>query len=134
MQDQLVPPRSRRSGGRARAAGTAAPRARSPLVEASCSVHVIRPFARYLARIGCDCEAMLARHGLSIPLLRERDARVPHQVSIELVRDAVALSGDPAIGLRAARCDEPGDFDVVEYAAANCDYVGEATALGAPVQ
>jgi AraC-like DNA-binding protein len=92
---------------------------------------VIRPFARYLARIGCDCEAMLARHGLSIALLSERDARVPHQVSIELVRDAVALSGDPAIGLRAARCDEPGDFDVVEYAAANCASVGEALQLAA---
>src|SRR5689334_16757163 len=46
MQDQLVPPRSRRSSGRARAAATTAPRSRTPLVEASCSVHVIRPFAR----------------------------------------------------------------------------------------
>ncbi|HEY6179210.1 MAG TPA: AraC family transcriptional regulator ligand-binding domain-containing protein, partial [Kofleriaceae bacterium] len=120
MQDQLVPPRSRRSSGRARAAGTAAPRSRAPLVEASCSVQVIRPFARYLARIGCDCEAMLARHGLSLALLNERDLRVPHHVSMELLREAVALSGDPAIGLRAARCDELGDFSVLEYAAASC--------------
>jgi AraC-like DNA-binding protein len=134
MQDQLVPPRSRRSGGRARAAGSAAPRAKSPLVEASCSAHVIRPFVRYLARIGCDCEAMLARHGLTAAQLGERDMRVPHQVSMALVRDAMALSGDPAIGLRAARCDEAGDFDVVEYAAANCATVGEALQLAARFQ
>lgn len=79
---------------------------------------MIRPFARYLAKLGHDCEPMLARHGLTVALLDERDLRVPHHVAMELVRDAVAISGDPAIGLRAARCDEPGDFDVVKYAAA----------------
>jgi len=94
-------------------------------------VQVIRPFARYLARIGCDCEAMLARHGLSLALLNERDLRVPHHVSMELLREAVALSGDPAIGLRAARCDEAGDFSVLEYAAASCASVGEALQLAA---
>ena len=94
-------------------------------------MQVIRPFARYLARIGCDCEAMLARHGLSVALLNERDLRVPHHVSMELLREAVALSGDPAIGLRAARCDEAGDFSVLEYAAASCASVGEALQLAA---
>jgi AraC-like DNA-binding protein len=94
-------------------------------------VQVIRPFARHLARLGCDCDALLGRHGLSTAMLHERDLRVPHGQAMELMRAAMALSGDPAIGIRAARCDEPGDFDVVEYAAANCARVGEALQLAA---
>jgi AraC-like DNA-binding protein len=132
MQEPLVPPRPRRSGARARAAETRAPRTRAPLVaESTCSVQVIRPFARYLARLGLDCEGLLGRHGLSTALLQERDLRVPHPAANALMREAMALSGDPAIGVRAARCDEPGDFDVVEYAAANCASVGEALKLAA---
>src|SRR5579859_4588545 len=114
MQDQLVPPRSRRSGARARAAGAAATRATASVdTDTSCSVQVIRPFARYLARLGCDCDGLLQRHGLSTTQLQERDLRVPHRAAMALMRDAVATSGDPAIGLRAARCDAHGDFDVV---------------------
>jgi AraC-like DNA-binding protein len=94
-------------------------------------VQVIRPFARYLARCGHDCEALLGRHGLSSAMIQERDLRVPHPQAMALLREAVTISGDPAIGLRAARCDEPGDFDVVEYAAANCASVGEAIRLAA---
>jgi AraC-like DNA-binding protein len=93
------------------------------------STFVIRPFARYLAQIGCDCEAWLAGHGLSVDALAERDLRVPHRAGVALLHEAVALSDDPAIGLHAARCDEPGDFDVLEYAAANCASVGEALVL-----
>jgi AraC-like DNA-binding protein len=94
-------------------------------------VHVIRPFARYLAQLGCDCEALLARHGLSTAKLAERDHRIPDHEAMALLRDAVTTSGDPAIGIHAARCDEPGDFDVVEYAAASCASVGEALQLAA---
>ncbi|HEX3759377.1 MAG TPA: AraC family transcriptional regulator ligand-binding domain-containing protein, partial [Kofleriaceae bacterium] len=92
---------------------------------------MIRPFARHLVQLGIDCDALLARHGLSTAMLQERDLRVPHRASMALVREAMVLSGDPAIGLRAARCDAPGDFDVVEYAAANCASVGEALKLAA---
>jgi AraC-like DNA-binding protein len=61
--------------------------------------------------------------------LRERDLRVPHAVATALLSESVEMSGDPAIALRAARCDEHGDFDVVEYAAANCATVGQALQL-----
>ena len=63
--------------------------------------------------------------------LQERDLRVPHTQAMALLHDAMALSGDAAIGIYAARCDEPGDFDVMEYAAANCASVGEALQLAA---
>ena len=124
MQDSLVQPRSRRLGARALGA-----EARLRAADATCSVQVIRPFARHLARLAIDCEALLGRHGLSTAMLPERDLRVPHRVAMALMREAMALSGDPAIGVRAARCDEPGDFDVVEYAAANCATIGEALQL-----
>ena len=98
-------------------------------VESTCSARVIQPFARYLAQIGCDVEAWLDRHGLTLAMLRERDLRLPHHQVNALLRDAVALTGDPAIGVHAARCHEPSDFDVLEYAAANCATVGEALLL-----
>jgi AraC-like DNA-binding protein len=90
---------------------------------------VIQPFARYLTQLGCDCQAWLGAHGLTLAVLTERDLRVPHHQATALLAEAAALSGDPAIGLRAARCDEPGDFDVLEYAAANCASLGEALVL-----
>jgi AraC-like DNA-binding protein len=112
MLDSPAQPRARRSGARA-----------------TCSVRIIQPFARYLARLGHDCQAWLAPYGLAPARLADRDARLPHAHAMALVRQAVALSGDPAIGLHAARCEEPGDFDVMEYAAANCASVGEALQL-----
>jgi AraC-like DNA-binding protein len=92
---------------------------------------LLLPFARYLARLGVDAEAWLRSHGLTMATLKERDLRLPHHQVMTLLHEAVAISGDPAIGLRAARYDEPGDFDVVEYAAANCASVGEALRLAA---
>jgi hypothetical protein len=116
MRDTRVQARSRGSGA---------------VADATCSARVIQPFARYLARRGCDCEAWLRPHGLTMAALKERDLRVPDPQAMALLREAVALTGDPAIGIHAARCDEPGDFDVIEYAAANCASVGEALQLAA---
>ncbi|WP_394824967.1 AraC family transcriptional regulator [Pendulispora albinea] len=100
-------------------------------MRATCSVQVLRPFARYLARLGRDRDSWLARFGLTAAALDERDRRLPHAHAMALLRDAVVLSGDRAIGLRAARCEEPGDFDVMQYATANCASVGEALQLAA---
>jgi AraC-like DNA-binding protein len=130
MQESLVPPRSRRLGARAHAAETNTARSRAA-IEATCSVRVIQPFARYLAQSGRDCEAWLRPHGLSMATFSDRDLRVPHDQTMALVHDAMAISGDRAIGIHAARCQEPSDFDVIAYAAANCARVGEALQLAA---
>src|SRR5262245_42513915 len=130
MQDSLVQPRSRRSGARSQAAESRSIRSRAA-AEATCSIRVIKPFVRYLERLGHDGDAFLRRHGLSIAALRERDLRVLHAEYQALLRAAMELSGDPAIGIHAAQCDEPGDFDVIEYAAANCATTGEALQLAA---
>jgi AraC-like DNA-binding protein len=99
--------------------------------DATCSVRVIQPFARYLARTGHDSAAWLGPYGLTQAVLEERDLRLPHVQAMALLTTAAALSGEPAIGIHAARCEEPGDFDVIEYAAANCATVGEALQLAA---
>jgi hypothetical protein len=119
MQEPLVQPRSRRSRARAQPEVSRAS-------DATCSVRVIVPFGRLLARSGCDADAWLRTYGLTMAALEERDRRVPHSTAMGLLDDAMALSGDPAIGIRAALCHGPGDFDVIEYAAANCATIGES--------
>jgi AraC-like DNA-binding protein len=103
--------------------------ATEPDADLTCSIRVIQPFAKVLVRAGHDVEAWLRPHGLTAALLTERELRLSHRVAAALVREAVALTGDSALGLRAAGCVEPGDFDVVEYAAANCANAGEAMRL-----
>jgi AraC-like DNA-binding protein len=97
----------------------------------SCSVGVVPPFARALGRAGHDVDAWLRPHGLSRARLAERELRLPLRQTDALLREAVELSGEPALGIHAARCVEPGDLDVVEYAAANCATAGEAIRLAA---
>jgi AraC-like DNA-binding protein len=101
------------------------------VVAATCSIHVIRPFAKHLVRAGFDAEAWLRRHDLALAALGDRDLRVPHAAAMALLEDAVALTGDRALGVRAALGEEPGDFDVLEYAAANCATLGDALRLAA---
>jgi AraC-like DNA-binding protein len=115
MQDAVVQPRARATGD----------------APATCSVRVIQPFARFLGRAGHDVATLLRRHGLTVAALEERDLRLPHDHAMAVLADCEALSGEPAIGLCAARCEEPGDFDVMEYAAANCATVGDALQLAA---
>ncbi|HTE54043.1 MAG TPA: AraC family transcriptional regulator [Kofleriaceae bacterium] len=97
----------------------------------TCSIRFIQPFARYLRATGHDVEAWLGPHGLSAAHLVERELRISQGEASALVREAVALTGDAALGMRAARCVGPGDFDVVEYAAASCATAGEAMRLAA---
>ncbi len=121
MQESLVP--------------QAHARARRPesvvAVEATCSVRVVQPFAKYLSRLGHDAEAWVRAHGLSLVELQDSDLRLPHVQVMMMLNQAVLLSGDSAIGVHAALCEEPGDFDVVGYAAANCATLGEAMRLAA---
>lgn len=101
------------------------------MVAATCSIHVIRPFAKHLGRTGIDVDTWLRGHGLDRAALDDRDLRLPHATAMALLEEAVALTGDPALGLRAALGEEPGDFDVLEYAAANCANLGDAIRLAA---
>ncbi len=94
--------------------------------QVTCSVRVVQPFAKHLAVQGHDVDGWLAAHGLSLAALKDRDRRLPHAAAMQIVGEAVARSGDPALGVRVVGCEEPGDFDVLEYAAASCATVGDA--------
>jgi AraC-like DNA-binding protein len=108
------------------------PRSRAAAVtDATCSVRIIQPFAKWLISNGHDIDALLADHGLSLAALRDRDLRIRHTTAMSFVSRAVTLSGDAAIGVRASRCEQQGDFDVIEYAAASCATMGEAMRLAA---
>jgi AraC-like DNA-binding protein len=48
------------------------------------------------------------------------DARIPAATLFELLRGAIAITGDEALGLRAARRTNLGDYDVLEWAASTC--------------
>jgi AraC-like DNA-binding protein len=45
------------------------------------------------------------------------DDRIPAETMQELLRGAVAMTGDPYLGLKAARAVDPGEFGVLEYLA-----------------
>lgn len=53
--------------------------------------------------------------GLDYSLLREPDARIPQDQMTRLWQRAVALSGNPAIGLNMARVIRPAHFNVVGF-------------------
>jgi AraC-like DNA-binding protein len=85
------------------------------------SLRLVRPFLRLLA------QHPSVPPGLLDPLAAmDLDARLPVNTVHELLRGAVALTGDPDIGLKAARAFEPGEFGALEYAAFSADTVARA--------
>jgi AraC-like DNA-binding protein len=97
---------------------------RRALAEPELSARLIRPFVRLLRDRGAPIEALSLR-GAS---LEDPDTRVPHRVAIALLELAERGTGDRAIGLHAAERIEPGDFDVLEYAARSSNTIGEGIA------
>jgi AraC-like DNA-binding protein len=57
---------------------------------------------------------------------RDLDARIPVQAALRLLDQAVALTGDPAFGLRAALETDVGDFELFEYVAASSPTLGDS--------
>jgi AraC-like DNA-binding protein len=65
---------------------------------------------------GLDTAAMLREAGVGSGALDDPDLRLPSETVELLWRLAVAQSGNPAVGLAAARVPRPALFDVVGYA------------------
>jgi AraC-like DNA-binding protein len=78
------------------------------------------PFLRVLRR-GYRPSCELERFAPADP-----DDRIPVRVAIELLERAVALTGDPAFGLRAALEADVGDFELFEYVAASSPTLGDS--------
>jgi AraC-like DNA-binding protein len=68
----------------------------------------------------------MSKIGLGPEEYANPDTRLTLRDAIELLNTSIEASGDPALGLRAGELIEPGDFDVLEYAAQSCTTLREA--------
>jgi AraC-like DNA-binding protein len=85
------------------------------------SVRVVTPFVRLLRRNpAVPAEVLSPLDGL------DPDERFPIAVVHELLEGAIHLTGDPDIGLKAAREIVPGDYGALEYAARSAATWGDA--------
>ncbi|MDY7561130.1 AraC family transcriptional regulator [Pseudomonas sp. 10B1] len=71
---------------------------------------------RSLELDGLDCRALFKELELDYTELDNPDARFPQDSLTRLWQRAVALSGNPAIGLNMAKVVRPGSFSVAGYA------------------
>lgn len=85
------------------------------------SVRVVIPFVRLLRKQpAIPAEVLEPLEGL------DPDARFPISATHELLDGAIHLTGDPDLGLKAAREIVPGDYGALEYAARSAATWGEA--------
>jgi AraC-like DNA-binding protein len=54
------------------------------------------------------------------------DAHIPISLVLKWLEDSVALTGDPDLGLKAARLAAQGDYDLLEYAMVSSETVRDA--------
>ena len=74
------------------------------------AARLLRPYLRVLRRYpGFPAELLAPLDAL------DPDERVPIAPMLELLRAAVDMTGDPDLGLKAAREIEPGDYGAIEY-------------------
>ena len=97
----------------------------NPPREPTLSIRLLWPFVRLM---GMDARG--ASNGAEddpiSPELVDPETRLRHSTVIRLLKESIRTKDDPAIGLRAAAIAEPGDIDVLEYAARGCENLGEA--------
>jgi AraC-like DNA-binding protein len=72
-------------------------------------------FAAALREQGVAPEPLLERAGLSPESLDNPETRISHGLACELLASALEVSGDPHLGIRAARHAEQLEFDLLEY-------------------
>jgi AraC-like DNA-binding protein len=89
------------------------------------SIRLVWPYARLAARYP-GALATMSKIGLGPAEYANPDTRLAMRDAIELLNASLESSGDPALGLRAGELIEPGDFDVLEYAAQSCTTLREA--------
>jgi len=88
--------------------------------EPTFSVRLVAPFLRALG------SKYLSSAQIERLTPRDPDARIPVQIALQLLEKAVALTGDPALGLRAALEADLGDFELLEYVSTSSPTVADA--------
>jgi len=75
-----------------------------------------RAIAQALEGRGMNAAALFAELGIDPAVIADPDGRIPQDSMTRLWQRAVAVSGNPAIGLSMAQTLRPGHFSVVGYA------------------
>jgi AraC-like DNA-binding protein len=88
--------------------------------EPTFSVRLLAPFLRVLQR-GYLSSSQFER--LAPP---DPDGRIPVHAALELLERGVALTGDPAFGVRASLEANVGDYELFEYVAASSPTLAES--------
>lgn len=90
--------------------------------EYTVSIRLVWPFARLANATGL----FLERIGRSKIDFGNPETRIPRSFAMELLEEAQVLTKNPMLGLHAAAQFEPGDLEVLEYAARSRPTLGEA--------
>jgi AraC-like DNA-binding protein len=90
------------------------------------SLRWVFPYLRLTGSHPDDIEAF-KREGITLADFANPDTRIRHRVAMEQLGRAVERTGNPCLGLHAGERVEPGDFDVLEYAARSCPTLREAS-------
>jgi AraC-like DNA-binding protein len=98
---------------------------RAQRAPAQVSIRLVWPYARLAARYP-GALATMSKIGLGPAEYANPDTRLALRDALELLNASIESSGDPALGLHAGELIEPGDFDVLEYAAQSCTTFREA--------
>lgn len=69
---------------------------------------------------------LFERAGISPLDFANGEVRVPHRVALDLLKLAIASTGDASIGLRAGESVDPASFDVLVLAARSCATLRQA--------
>jgi AraC-like DNA-binding protein len=93
--------------------------------EATVSLRWLLPFIRATGADPRDIHA-LASAGVSLRDFARADTWISHRLAIELLEDAVTRTQKPQLGLIAGEQLQPGDLDVLDYAARSCATLREA--------
>lgn len=83
-----------------------------------CSVQVLHPLLRALAKLDVDRGRVLARVGLTFEQLADPELRIPYCQTISAWEAAYELADDPALGLHVVEHLDLEDFSLFRYLSA----------------
>lgn len=83
------------------------------MAELTVGAGFVRGLLDFAVRRGADRATLAARAGLDLRILADEDARLPFQAYVDLMREAKALTGDPALALRYGADVDVSDISIV---------------------
>jgi len=87
--------------------------------------------AKIAARASESGLALLARYGFELRSFNDLNQRIPHELALELLDNAVRVTRDSSFALLAGANARRGDFGVVDYAALSAPTLRDSIAASA---